>query len=71
MKVASLLPILVRQNECIGARNLVLIELPAVVDAVGRGGVVIFLLVAAQVGLLSWKDSSYLTEMITVNNTTQ
>ena len=69
MKVAGLLPILISQDEGVGARDLVLIELPAVVDAVGRCGVVVLLLVTAQVRLLSWKDSSYLTEIITINTT--
>ena len=61
MKVAGLLPVLIRQDQGV-AGHLVLVELPAIVDAVGRAGVVLLLL-AGQIGLLGWENPSDLTEM--------
>ena len=65
MKVAGLLPVLIRQDEGV-AGQLVLVELPAVVDAVGGAGVVL-LFIAAQIGLLGGENSGDLTEMETIN----
>ena len=61
MKVAGLLPVLIRQDQGV-AGHLVLVELPAVVDAVWGTGVVLLLLAVRQIGLLSWENSSDLTE---------